>query len=77
MPKQSTRANFIQALIAVLAGNATYYLLMPYLPVGARHRALHYDLGLVVDFWFCLVAFGIVKMIVGWRERRRTTYRSQ
>ena len=77
MPKQSMRGNFIQALIAVLAGNGVYFLLMPYLPVRARHVVLHYDLGLVVDFWFCLVAFGIVKTVVYRRERRRTTYRSQ
>jgi hypothetical protein len=77
MPKPSVRGNFLQALIAVLAGNAVYFLLMPYLPVRARHVVFRYDLGLVVDFWFCLVAFGLVKMIVGWRERRRTTSRSQ
>lgn len=77
MPKQSVRGNFVQALIAVLAGNAAYFLLMPYLPVAARHVVFRYDLGLVVDFWFCLVAFGLVKMILSWRTRRRTTYRSQ
>lgn len=71
MPRQSVRGNFLQALVAVLAGNAVYFLLMPYLPVAARHRTFHYDLGLVVDFWFCLVAFGIVKTAVRWRERRR------
>jgi hypothetical protein len=70
MARQKFWGNFVQALIAVLAGNAIYYLLMPYLPVRARHVAFHQDWGVVVDFWFCLVAFGLVKMIARWRERR-------
>jgi len=66
----STKKNFVQALIAVIAGNALYFLLMPHLPPAARHRIFHRDWGLVVDFWFCLVALGIVRMTVGWWERR-------
>lgn len=60
--------NFIHALIAVLAGNAAYYMLMPYLPPRARHVLFQIDLGLVVDFWFCLVIFGIVKTASRWRS---------
>ena len=70
MPKKSMWGNFFQALVAVLAGNAAYFLLMPYMPVAAQHRTFGYDLGLVVDFWFCLVAFGIVKMVVQWHARK-------
>ncbi|HEY1264630.1 MAG TPA: hypothetical protein VGF06_13975 [Terriglobales bacterium] len=62
-------ANFLQALIAVLAGNAAYFLLMPHLPSPARHVAFRIDLGLAVDFWFCLVALAVVKTVV-WRRRR-------
>jgi hypothetical protein len=58
-------ANFVQALIAVVAGNAAYILLLPYLPPAARHVPLRLDIGLVVDFWFCLVVFGIIKMLTG------------
>lgn len=65
---KSTVANFVHALIAVLAGNAIYFLVMPTLPVPARHVAFRFDLGLVVDFWFCLVVLGIVKTVA----RRRT-----
>lgn len=57
--------NFVQALIAVLAGNAAYFLLLPYLPPAARHVPLRLDIGLVVDFWFCLVVFGIIKTVAG------------
>jgi hypothetical protein len=59
-------ANFVHALVAVLAGNAAYFLMVRYLPPRARHVPLHFDLGIVVDFWFCLVAFGIVKAVAGW-----------
>ena len=48
-------ANFIHALVAVLAGNAAYFLLARYLPPRARHVPFQIDLGLVVDFWLCLV----------------------
>jgi hypothetical protein len=58
-------ANFIHALVAVLAGNGAYFFLMKYLPPRARHVPFQIDLGLVVDFWFCLVVFGIIKTIAG------------
>ncbi len=54
--------NFIDSLIAVLAGNAAYFLLLPHLPEAARHVPFKTDLGLLVDGWFCLVAFGLVKL---------------
>ena len=67
MSKQVT--NFIHALVAVLAGNAAYFLMVRYLPPQARHVPFRIDLGLVLDFWFCLVAFGMIKTIAGRRRR--------
>jgi hypothetical protein len=61
-------ANFIHALVAVLVGNAAYFLLGRYLPPRARHVPLQIDLGLVVDFWFCLVVFGLIKTLASWRR---------
>ena len=58
---RSAVANFAQALVAVLAGNAVYFLLMPDLPPAARHVAPRLDLGMVVDFWICLLIFGLIK----------------
>jgi hypothetical protein len=66
MSKAAT--NFIHALVAVLAGNAAYFLLERYLPPQVRHVPFRMDLGLVVDFWLCLVAFGVIKTIAGWRR---------
>jgi ABC-type tungstate transport system substrate-binding protein len=55
--------NFLQALAAVVVGNALYFLVEKYLPAGARHTLFKIDLGMVVDLCFCLVVFGIIKTI--------------
>ena len=65
-------ANFFEALAAVVVGNAIYFFLEKYLPVGARHVPFQIDLGIAVDFWFCLVVFGIIKMRAG-RKRPSTS----
>ncbi len=70
MSKLSVTTNFVQSLLAVLLGNAAYYVLLPSLPPAARHRLFSVDLGLVVDFWFCLVAFGLIRTAQWWRHRR-------
>jgi hypothetical protein len=54
--------NFLDALLAVLAGNAIYYLLRPHLPLGIRHYRFAEDWGLVVDFAICTVIFVGVKI---------------
>jgi hypothetical protein len=53
--------NFLDALFAVLSGNAVYYLLLPHLPPVARHRLFKEDWGLLVDFVMCTVIFAAVK----------------
>jgi hypothetical protein len=53
--------NFLDALIAVLAGNVLYFLLMPHLPAVARHTLFKEDWGLLVDFATCTVIFVAVK----------------
>jgi len=64
--------NFVQSLVAVLAGNLVYFLLMPHLPPAARHNPMNFDLGVLVDFWFCLVFLGAIKTFWRRRERSRT-----
>ena len=68
--KQSVAINFVESLAAVLLGTAVYFLLSPYMPPLARHRAFHYDVGMLVDFWFCVVAFGLIKTARWWRRRK-------
>jgi len=62
MARNPTVRNFLDALLAVLAGNAIYFLVMPHLPVVARHTMFQEDWGLLVDFLFCLVIFVAVKI---------------
>ena len=63
MGKSQMMKNFLDALLAVLAGNAIYYLLMPHLPAVARHRLFREDWGLLVDFAICVVIFAAVKYL--------------
>jgi hypothetical protein len=65
------RSNFLQSLIAVLAGNAIYFLAMPRLPRAAQHQYDRLDLGLVVDFWICLVCYGLVSLLRRWHRRHK------
>ena len=60
-------ANLLQALLAVVLGNAVYFLLAPSLPPAARHHSPHLDLGVLVDFWICLVAYGLIRTVRKWR----------
>jgi len=59
--KNRTMKNFLDALVAVLAGNAIYYLLVPHLPPVARHGLFKEDWGLLLDFAICTAIFAGVK----------------
>ena len=59
----SLSRNFFVSLVAVVLGNAIYFLIMRYLPPVAQHRSFLPDLGLVVDFWICLVLYGIISFL--------------
>lgn len=63
-------SRFWRALIAVLAGNAGYFLLLdPYLPPGARHQPGRLDWGVAIDFWLCLFFWGVLEMTSRRRAR--------
>lgn len=65
--KTSVLVNLLQMLLAIILGNVVYFALMPSLPPLARHHRFQLDLGTVVDFWFCLVAYGIIRTARRWR----------
>jgi len=65
--KPSVFVNFLQALLAIILGNAVYFLLSPSLPPAARHHRFQLDLGTIIDFWFCLVAYGLIRTARKWR----------
>lgn len=61
--------NFWKSLVAILIGNAIYFLLLsPHLPPKARHGVNAIDLGLVIDFWVCVVIYGLIGLVL----RRKT-----
>jgi hypothetical protein len=60
-------ANLLQAFVAIVLGNVAYFLLLPSLPPIARHHRFQVDLGTLVDFWFCLVAYGLIRTARRWR----------
>ena len=65
--KPTVLVNLLQASAAVVLGNLAYFMLEPSLPPAAHHRLFQPDLGLVVDFWFCLVAYGLIRTARKWR----------
>jgi hypothetical protein len=65
--KSSVMFNLLQALLAIVLGNVVYFLLLPSLPPAARHHPFHVDLGSAVDFWFCLVVYGLIRTARRWR----------
>jgi hypothetical protein len=64
------KANFWKSLVAVVVGNVLYlFVISPHLPPPARHRPSRFDLGLIIDFWFCLVIYGIIELFLRLRHR--------
>jgi hypothetical protein len=65
-PKASTLVNLLQAFFAVVLGNLAYFFLGPafHLP---RHRPFRLDWGLIVDFWLCVVAYGLIRTARKWK----------
>ncbi|MFZ0774443.1 MAG: hypothetical protein WCA49_20395 [Candidatus Sulfotelmatobacter sp.] len=66
MSKSSVLVNLIQGLCAVVLGNVAYFVLAPSLHLS-RHRPFQMDWGLVVDFWFCAVAYGLIRTARKWK----------
>lgn len=67
MSKPGVMVNFVQAFLAVVLGNVAYFAIASSLPPAARHHPFRMDLGMLVDFWFCLVAYGLIRTARKWR----------
>lgn len=61
---------FWHSLIAVLAGNFLYFGMEKHLPPRAQHTPYRIDWGLAVDFWICLVMYGLLGLL---RPFKRTS----
>jgi hypothetical protein len=66
-------SRWVRWLIVILLGNGLYFTFLPYLPPAARHRRFQVDLGTVVDFWFCLIVFGVFELAAFLHNNRNKT----
>ncbi len=58
-----TLRRWIEYLVAVLVGNAIYFLvLFPALPESLRHQPLQMDAGLLLAFLCCVAIYGVIRM---------------
>lgn len=67
MSKPPVLVNLLQMLFAIVLGNVAYFVLAPSFPPVARHHPFRMDLGMAVDFWFCLVAYGLIRTARRWK----------
>ncbi len=64
--------NFLKSLIAIVVGNAIYFLVLtPWLPAAGRHGIARLDVGLLIDFWVCVLVYGILELIIKLRRSQR------
>ena len=58
------RSLWRESLLAVLAGNVIYFLLIePRLPERLRHHVFQIDSGLGIDFMVCLAVFAVIRLL--------------
>jgi len=63
---------WLKCLVAILLGNGLYFALNPYLPPSAQHHPFKLDLGTLVDFWLCLLVYGLLELGAFLRRRGRS-----
>jgi hypothetical protein len=62
MKMRPVTVKWFKYLLAILLGNGLYFALNPYLPPAAKHHPFKLDLGTLVDFWLCLVVYGLLEL---------------
>ena len=63
MSNRTVLRKLVKQTIAIVVGNLLYFfVLMPHLPAAGRHRPDRLDLGLIVDFWICVVIYGLIEL---------------
>lgn len=65
-------AAVVQALVAVLGGNALYFLVLaPRLPAAWQHRPFAVDLGWLLDFLLCALLYALLHYGRRWFDSHR------
>ncbi len=54
---------FTKIFVAVIGGNAIYYVFEDNLPAVFHHRIFSFDWGLLLDFWICVFLWMILDLI--------------
>ena len=67
-----TPSKWLRYLLAIVLGNGLYFSLAPYFPLLAQHEPYQVDLGLVIDFWFCLGVYGMLESAAFLHRRFRS-----
>jgi len=67
-----TPSKWLRYLLAIVLGNGLYFSLAPHFPLLAQHKPFHLDLGLVIDFWFCLWVYGMLESAAFLHRRFRS-----
>lgn len=58
-----TPIRWLEYLVAILIGNAIYYLsLAPHLPEVLRHQGFEVDGGVLVDFAVCVAVYWLIRL---------------
>lgn len=67
-----TTERWLKYLVAVLLGNGLYFSLSRYLPPAARQAAYGFNVGTLVDLWFCVAVYGLLELgaFLSHRERK-------
>jgi hypothetical protein len=60
---------FWHSLAAVVLGNAVYFGFDRFLPAAGRHVPFKIDWGLAIDFWCCLVFYGLLARLRWFRRK--------
>jgi hypothetical protein len=61
--ERKLKRNFWRSLVAVVAGNLIYLGVERFLPPRGQHQPYQIDWGLAVDFWICVVCYGLLRMV--------------
>jgi hypothetical protein len=67
-----TPSKWLRYLLGIVLGNGLYFSLAPHFPLLAQHKPYHVDLGLLIDFWLCLLVYGMLESAAFLHRRFRS-----